>query len=68
MKSNSGKREGLILEGRSFLEIAKQLNPGYLPIMIRYVRAVKNQDKLSKTIYSIIRLARLTVSGETYPT
>ncbi|MGI8833740.1 MAG: hypothetical protein ACR2IS_14030 [Nitrososphaeraceae archaeon] len=32
------------------------------------VGAVKNQDRLSKTINSIVRLARITVSGETNPT
>ena len=32
------------------------------------VGAVKNQDRLSKTINSIVRLARIAVSGETNPT
>jgi hypothetical protein len=32
------------------------------------VRAVKNQERLSKTINSIVMLAIITLSGEIYPT
>jgi hypothetical protein len=67
MKSNSGKREGLILKARAYGDreiVESWIFTKYDPLC----SSSKNSDRLSKTINSIVRLARLTVSGKTYPT